>query len=161
MLLGWVALQPSMRERRWMLLATAGCALIAALLTVAALALDPRHPLRVWTAAVLALAAALWGARQLRAQQAVAAEIRLRDGDIWLRTKVADLEPREERARCVFAAPWLITFRFGSNYFRVWPDSLPPAAFRQVHACARWERAATADALGTNAADARQDETDR
>jgi hypothetical protein len=131
------------------------------MLTVAVLVLDPRHPLRVGAAATLALAAALWGLRQLRAQRAVATEIRLRDGEIWLREKGADLETLEERARCVFAAPWLITFRFGSNYLRLWPDSLSPAAFRRVHACARWERAGTADALGPNGNDARQDETDR
>ena len=150
-----------MRERRWLQLATAGCALVAALLTVAALAFDPRHPVRVGAAATVALVAALWGLLQLRARRTVATEIRLRDGEIWLREKGAHPETREESARCVFAVPWLITFRFGSNYVRLCPDSLSPAAFRRIHACARWEKAGTADALGPNGADARQNETDR
>jgi hypothetical protein len=159
-LLGWAALQPSIREQRWLQLATATCALVAALLAVAALALDPRHPLRVGTAALLALAAALWGAWQLRIARAPAIEIRIRDGDVWLRDKEPGPESREEKARCVFAAPWLITFRFGSNYVRLWPDSLPPDAFRRVHACVRWERTGTTDALGPPGANARQNEND-
>jgi len=149
-----------MRERRWLQLATLTCARVAALLTVAALVLDPRHPLRVGTAALLALAAALWGVRQLRAKGAATVEIRIRDGDVWLREEATDLEVREERARCVFAAPWLITFRFGSNYVRLWPDCLPPDVFRRVHACVRWERIATTDALGPTGANAHRNETD-
>jgi hypothetical protein len=159
-LLGWAVLQPSIREKRWLQLATATCVLVAALLAVAAMALDPRHPLRVWTAAVLALAAALWGAWQLYVPRAPRTEIRIRDGDVWLRVGGPGPEAREEKARCVFAAPWLITFRIGSNYFRLWPDSLPPDAFRRVHACVRWERTGTTDALGPSGANARQNEND-
>ena len=106
-----------MREKRWLQLATVTCALVAVLLTVAALALDPRYPLRVGTAALFALVAALWGVRQLVAKGAATTEIRIRDGNVLLRETVP--EPREEVARCVFAAPWLITFRFGSNYVRL------------------------------------------
>jgi hypothetical protein len=157
-LLGWAVLQPSMREKRWLQLATAACVLVASLLAVAAMALDPRYPLRVGSAALLALAAALWSAWQLRVARAAAIEIRIRDGDVWLRD--SGPEAREERARCVFAAPWLITFRFGSNYVRLWPDSLPPDAFRRVHACVRWERTGTTDALGPTGANARQNEND-
>lgn len=149
-----------MREKRWLQLATVTCALVAALLTVAALALDPRHPLRVGTAALFALVAALWGVRQLAAKGAATTEIRIRDGRVLLREKGTGLEAREGVARCVFAAPWLITFRFGSNYVRLWPDSLPADAFRRVHACVRWERIITKDALGTTGANARQNETD-
>ena len=160
MLLGWTVLRPSKREKRWLQLATATCALVAALLTVAALALDPRHPLRVGTAALFALVAALWGGRQLAAKGAATTEVRIRDGRVLLREKGTELEAREEVARCVFAAPWLITFRFGSNYVRLWPDSLPADAFRRVHACVRWERISTRDALGPTRANARQTETD-
>jgi hypothetical protein len=149
-----------MREKRWLQLATVTCALVAVLLAVAALALDPRHPLRVGTAAVLALAAALWGAWQLRVAGAPATEIRIRDGIVWLRNREPEPEARKERARCVFAAPWLITFRFGSNYVGLWPDSLPPDAFRRVHACVRWGRTGTTDALGPSGANARQNEND-
>ncbi len=146
-----------MREKRWLQLATVTCALVAVLLTVAALALDPRYPLRVGTAALFALVAALWGVRQLAAKGAATTEIRIRDGNVLLRE--TGPEPREEVARCVFAAPWLITFRFGSNYVRLWPDCLPADAFRRVHACMRWERTGTTDALPTGA-NARQNETD-
>jgi hypothetical protein len=158
-LLGWTVLRPSMREKRWLQLATVTCAMVAALLTVAALALDPRHPLRVGTAALFALVGALWGVRQLSARGAATTEIRIRDGKVLLRETGAGPEAREEMARCVFAAPWLITFRFGTNYVRLWPDSLPADAFRRVHACVRWERTGTTDALPTGA-NARQNETD-
>jgi hypothetical protein len=147
-----------MRETRWLQLATAACVLVASLLAVAAMALDPRYPVAVGTATLLALAAALWSAWQLRVAGAAAIEIRIRDGDVWLRDSGPDA--REERARSVFAAPWWITFRFGSNYVRLWPDSLPPDAFRQVHACVRWERTGTTDALGPTGANARQNEND-
>jgi hypothetical protein len=159
-LLGWTVLRPSMRERRWLQLATVTCALVAVLLTVAALALDPRHPLRVGTAALFALVAVLWGVRQLGAREAAATEIRIRDGNVLLRGTGTGPEAREEVARCVFAAPWLITFRFGSKYVRLWPDSLPADAFRRVHACVRWERTGSTDALGPTGANARQNETD-
>lgn len=87
-----------------MQLATLTCALVAALLTVAALVLDPRHLLRVGAAALLALAAALWGVRQLRAKGAATVEIGIRDGDVWLREEATDLEVREERGMCLCGA---------------------------------------------------------
>lgn len=149
-----------MREKRWLQLATVTCALVAALLTVATLALDPRHPLRVGTAAPFALVAALWGVLQLAARGAATTEIRIRDGSVLLRETGTGPEAREKVARCVFAAPWLITFRFGSNYVRLWPDSLPADAFCRVHASVRWERTGTTDALGPTGANARQNETD-
>lgn len=149
-----------MRERRWLQLATLNCTLVAALLTVAALALDPRHPQRVGTAALFALVAALWGVWQLAPKGAATTEIRIRDGNVLLRETGTGPEARKEVARCVFAAPWLITFRFGSKYVRLWPDSLPADAFRRVHACVRWERIGTTDALGPTGANARLNETD-
>jgi hypothetical protein len=132
----------------------ATCVLVVALLAFAGLAMDPRYPLRVGSAAVFALCGAIWGLRQLRLPAAIETELRIRDGTIWLRDRGAGPEEQEWRAQCVFAAPWLITFRMGSKYIRIWPDSLPMDAFRRVHACIRWERpgtTASAGALGANA----------
>jgi hypothetical protein len=137
-----------MREKRWLQLATLACALVAAVLAIAALTRDPRHPERVAAAALIALVATFWGLWRLRANGQCATEIGIRDGSVWLRETKAGPETREEKARCVFAAPWLITFRFGSKYVRLWPDALPPDAFRRIHACVRWERTGITDATG-------------
>ena len=148
-----------MREKRWLQLATAACVLVASLLAVAAMALDPRDPLRVGGQPRYSHWRRPYGARGSSVSRGQPRpRSRIRGGDVWLRDRGP--EAREERARSVFAAPWLITFRFGSNYVRLWPDSLPPDAFRQVHACVRWERTGTTDALGPTGANARQNEND-
>jgi hypothetical protein len=46
--------------------------------------------------------------------------------------------PAEQRARCVFAAPWLITLKGGTMCFRVWPDSVPGNVFRRLWVYVRW-----------------------
>jgi hypothetical protein len=158
--LAWTVLQPSTRERRWLQAAVAVCVLLAALLMVAALVLDPRHPLQVGSATVLATVAASWGLWRLRRPAAVVAELRIGDGSVWLREAGTDGQAREEKARCVFAAPWLITFRFGSKFVRLWPDSLSPDAFRRVHACVRWERAGSNPLTGPPGANALDNEID-
>jgi hypothetical protein len=141
-LLGWTVLQPSARERRWLLGAVSTCLVVGAALAVAAGTLDPRHPLRVGAAAAVAFVAGLCGIGQLRRRVDRTFELAIRDGRVELRraSAPADLGPP---ARCVFVAPWLITFRFGSTWVRVWPDSLPPEAFRRVHACVRWQPSGT------------------
>jgi len=142
-LLRWTVLQPSARERRWLLGAVAGCLLVAAALVAAAATLDPRHPVRVGVAAAAAVAGGLWGIGRLRSRVGRAFELAIREGRVELRRTGEGMAPGLP-AQCVFAAPWLITFRLGSTWVRVWPDSLPPEAFRRVHACVRWQ-AASAD----------------
>lgn len=138
MLLGWTVLQPSARERQWLQGAVAACLMIAAALAVAAATLDPRHPLRVGAASAVAFGAWLWGIGRLRRRVDRAFEIAIRAGRVELRRASGRADPGPP-PRCVFAAPWLITFRLGSTWVRVWPDSLPPEAFRRVHACVRWQ----------------------
>jgi hypothetical protein len=57
----------------------------AALLAVALLRLDPRHPLVVGSVAVLATLAALWGLRHLQRPAAGETELRIEEGSGGLR----------------------------------------------------------------------------
>jgi len=67
------------------------------------------------------------------------------DGALLARPQTAE---SADAARCIFAAPWLITLRRGGMLVAVWPDSLPPDAFRRLHACAGW--AAAAEQVGSD-----------
>jgi len=147
--LGWTVLQPSARERRWLQVAVAACLAVAVALAFAAVTMDPRHPSRVGTAAAAAVVASLWGIVRLRRTSSDAFEVCVRNGRVELRARDAGEAPAETPTRCVFAAPWLITFRSGSNWVRVWPDSVPPDVFRRLHACVRWERPAGTDSKQT------------
>ncbi len=142
-------------------MAVATCGLVAALLTIAALELDPRHPLRVGAAAALAVAATLWGIRKLRNPVSALAELQIgADGCIRLRDARGGPGTTEQKVKCVFAAPWLITLRSGSKFIRLWPDSLPPETFRRVYACIRWERAAAAATTDPSRAKTSKNEID-
>lgn len=154
-------MQPSRLERRWLQAAVATCGLVAALLTLAALILDPRHPLRVGSAAALAGAATLWGIRKLQDPVSALTELRIgADGHIRLRDARAGPGSPEQKVKCVFAAPWLITLRSGSRFIRLWPDSLPPETFRRVYAYIRWERAGTTATTDPTGAKASRNEID-
>jgi hypothetical protein len=141
-ILGWTVLQPSARERRLWLAAVVATTVSACVLAVAALVADPRHPERVWSAALISTAASGWALVRARPSSGRSREVKIdADGSIWTRTqdglRDSDSDPECE-ARCVFAAPWLITLRCGAMLVAVWPDSLPSEAFRRLHACARW-----------------------
>jgi len=137
-ILGWTVLQPSARERRLWLAAVATTAISAIVLAVAALVADPRHPVRVWSAALVSAAASGWALSSARPSSGRSREVKIdADGVIWMRARPG-VPDSEGRARCVFVSPWLITLRCGAMLVAVWPDSLPPDAFRRVAAVARW-----------------------
>jgi hypothetical protein len=138
-ILGWTVLQPSARERRLWLAAIAAAATVAAVLASAALALDPRHPVRLWVAAWMALVAAGWGVRGARRAAGRRTEVSVAaDGAVQARPLNGRADALGGAARCVFVAPWLITLKSGAMLVPVWPDALSPDAFRRLHACARW-----------------------
>jgi hypothetical protein len=138
-ILGWTVLQPSVRERRLWLAAIAAAAAVAAVLVIAALALDPRHPVRLWGAAWIALVAAGWGVRRAGQAGGRRAEVSVAsDGTVQARLLNGQADVLGGAARCVFVAPWLITLKSGAMLVPVWPDALSPDAFRRLHACARW-----------------------
>jgi hypothetical protein len=137
-ILGWTVLQPSVRERRLWLATIAAAATVATVLAIAALALDPRHPVRLWVAAWLALVAAGWGVRRARQAAGRRAEVSgASDGAVQARLLNGQADALGGAARCVFVAPWLITLKSGAMLVPVWPDALSPDAFRRLHACAR------------------------
>jgi hypothetical protein len=138
-ILGWTVLQPSARERRLWMAAIAAAATIAVVLAIAALALDPRHPARLWVAAGIALVAAGWGVRGARQAAGRHTEVSVAsDGAVQARPLNGRADALEAAARCAFVAPWLITLKSGGMLVPVWPDALSPDAFRRLHACARW-----------------------
>jgi hypothetical protein len=137
-ILGWTVLQPSARERRLWLAAVAATAASAGALAVAALVADPRHPVQLWSAALVLAVASAWALANSRPSSGRSREVRIdAEGAIWTRAQPGTRDS-EFKSRCVFVAPWLITLRCGAMLVAVWPDSLPSDAFRRLHACARW-----------------------
>lgn len=140
MILGWTPLRASAREGRLWLAALTVALAVTCALTFAALLADPRHPGRLWAATLVCAAIAAIIAWRLRPSRGPALELAIdAHGSPLLRatTGVAAAEPAPV-ARCVFAAPWLITLRCGALHAPVWPDSMPADAFRRLHACVRW-----------------------
>jgi hypothetical protein len=138
----WTVLQPSAREwRLWAVAVAAGVA-SSMVLIYGALAMDPRHPGRTGTAAALAAAAVAVAAAMRRSYAQGTRELRIAaDGVPWIRAQPsAGRAADESPARPVFVAPWLITLRSDATWVAVWPDSLPPDAFRRLHGCVRWAR---------------------
>lgn len=136
MILGWTALRPSARERRWhqgALLAALGITLA---LLWAALAGDSRRPQLLWAA--LALASVMLATGALRTGPRTKAEICIGDDGAILVREPALPDATVHGMRCVFRAPWLITLTHGTMWLAVWPDCLPPEAFRRLWACVRW-----------------------
>lgn len=149
MILGWTVLRPSARERRLRLMALAGTLLTTCLLTLAALLADPRHPAQLWSAVVICAvitAGLVWRLQPRNGPLEIAIDAQ---GQPLLRATpgVADpaAVPSAGPARCLFAAPWLITLRCGTLRAAIWPDCLPADAFRRLHACVRWAGAAAPD----------------
>ena len=142
MIQGWTALQPSTRERRLWTAALAAGVVSASLLLYGALAMDPRHPVRTWTAFALAIGSVALAVLRRRRTASPRRELRIdRDGSAWLRNaRPSGNGAGEQPAQAVFVAPWLITLRAGATLIAVWPDSLPADAFRRLHACVRWTR---------------------
>jgi hypothetical protein len=135
-ILPFVALQPSRRERHWR---RAGQSLAAA----AALALVVASfragfdivPLLL---ALVALVVA-WRAGRL---QGNAFEIGVADdGAVVVRTVASGASAATARpVHCPFAAPWLITLRHGTMLIPVWPDALPEPMYRRLWVHLRWAR---------------------
>jgi len=146
-ILGWTVLRPSVRERRLRLAALTAVLAVTCALTLAALLADPRHPGRLWAvvlgcAAVAALVAwrrprgggpSLEVAVDAQGMPLLRATTGVAEDDAT--DPVADAAPV---ARCVFAAPWLITLQRGALRAPIWPDSMPADAFRRLYACVRW-----------------------
>lgn len=148
MILGWTQLRPSARERRLQQSALATALLVTCALTFAALYADPRHPRELWATVVACAAIAAFIAWRLRPRGWSQLEVAVdANGLPWLRATSTVTNSRDAGpplARCVFAAPWLITLQCGALRTPVWPDSMPAEAFRRLHACVRW-RSSVAD----------------
>jgi hypothetical protein len=134
-LVAWTPLSPSRREQGLRRVAQVlGGSAAAALLGAAwrDASIDPFAAL----AALLAAAAGLLAARRGSAD---AIEIGIDDsGGVAARPSGAAEESPHLQLRCVFAAPWLITFRSGTMWVRVWPDSVPGNIFRRLWVHVRW-----------------------
>jgi len=151
-ILGWTVLRPSARERRLWLVAVAAAGTISAALLAAATLADPRHPVSVWSAAIVSGAAAAWtaiasqGALRRRFEVAIGA-----DGGLLARRVDASETTPQHLSRTVFISPWLITLRCGATLIPIWPDSVDTETFRRLVACARW--AGMADPAGAGIQD--------
>jgi len=144
-ILGWTIVQRSVRERRYQIAAGALLTLCACALSAAALVLDPRYPVWVWSAAVVTALSAVIAVRAIAGARTTL-EIAVGD-DGAIRVRDSAGAAGERPGECAFIAPWLITLRCGTIWVPIWPDSLPESAFRRLHACARWGGAADTRAL--------------
>lgn len=136
MILGWTALRPSVREQRWRRAALLAALGVTLALLWAALAGDPRRPVLLWTA--LSLASIMLAVGALRTGRRTAAELCIGDDGAILVREAALPDAPVHAMHCAFRAPWLITLAHGTMWLAVWPDCLPPEAFRRLWACVRW-----------------------
>jgi hypothetical protein len=137
-LLPWVGLQPSERERRWRRAGQAIAGIAAVALAVSAVKASFDVPLML-----LASGAAFFCWLAGRGRNTDLIEIAIDDdGAVCFRTTEGSrLEGDPNRVlECTFAAPWLITLRHGTMLLPVWPDSLPEHAFRRLWVLLRWSR---------------------
>jgi len=142
-LLPWIALEPSVRERRWRLAGQVLAGLAAVALAAAALKASFDLPLLL-----LAFGAsfASWLAGRRRRPGSI--EICVDDaGAVRCRGKDDGRSAGGEESllECAFAAHWLITLRHGTMLLPVWPDSLPERAFRRLWVHLRWSRGVRSD----------------
>jgi hypothetical protein len=138
-LVPWTALQPSARERRWRLAGQLGGFVALAATFVALSQGGPLNPLLA--VALIAAAVGLsWPRRP------VAWQLGIDEGGRILARR-PDASP-ERHLQCVFAAPWLVTFRVGRKLVPVWPDALPAESYRRLWVYLRWglERSPAVDA---------------
>jgi len=137
-ILSWTVLQPSALERRWRAAALLVAGAVCVALVSAAVGSDPRHPKLLFVAIAACLAATLgayfWPRTDERHEVAID-----RDGVVLLRP-IASPADAGSALRAVFGAPWLITFKSGTIWLAIWPDSLPPDAFRRLWVTTRWSR---------------------
>jgi hypothetical protein len=139
-ILSWTRLHPSAHERRWRIAGLAGAIAVSVLLAYFAAFREPRRPVVVWTAWAVSVAAVGLVAAQFRPQVAREIAIDAR-GVVHLRAAASlpQVEP-DRPIRPIFAAPWLITLLQGTMSVAIWPDSLPPDAYRRLWVCVRWGR---------------------
>jgi hypothetical protein len=142
-LLPWVALEPSVRERRWRRAGRAIAGLATVALAAAAFKASFDLPLLL-----LAFGAAFasWLAGRRRGLDSL--EICVDDaGAVRCRAKEDGRSAggQESLLECAFAAHWLITLRHGTMLLPVWPDSLPEKAFRRLWVHLRWSRGVRSD----------------
>ena len=157
MLVPWTALQPSSRARQWrragVAIALASCATLFA----AAFLSDPFDPIAALLGGVGCLSA--WLAMRPRKPRRIEVgvsslgQVMLREGDDWEIGKSATVE-------MPFASAWLISLRRGTMLVAIWPDSLPPSAYRQLWVHLRWGRAMPSDDRGASPS-IRADSADR
>jgi hypothetical protein len=137
-ILPWTVLQPSALERRWRTAALLAASVICIALVSAALDSDSRHPMLLSVAIAgciaVTLGTYLWPRTDERREVAIG-----RDGVVLLRP-IADSADTGSALRPVFGAPWLITFKGGTIWLAIWPDSLPPDAFSRLWVSTRWSR---------------------
>jgi hypothetical protein len=90
-------------------------------------------------AAVSAVLAAAGGLLAARPATREPIEVGIDDaGGVSMRRVAGTGDCTEQRLRCVFAAPWLITLDSGTMWVRIWPDSLPGNLFRRFWVHVRW-----------------------
>lgn len=133
MRLPWTELQPSARERRWLQVARAGALVGAVLATFALLRGSPPNPLAAVVVVLATLGLVLWPRERGPWQVGIAD-----DGSVLARRAH---NPPERSLQCVFVSRWLITLRVGTGLLAVWPDSLPPDAYRRLWVHLRWTHA--------------------
>jgi hypothetical protein len=142
-LLPWVALQPSERERRWRRAGQAIAGLAAVVLAAAAFRASFDFPLLL---PAFGAAFFCWLAGRRRSTDSI--EIAVDDdGAVCFRNAEKtrfDGDPKLV-LECAFAAPWLITLRHGTMLLPVWPDSVPENVFRRLWVHLRWSRGTRSD----------------
>jgi hypothetical protein len=146
-LVPWTPLQPSRRELRWRRVGAAVAGAGALALGYAALraaTFDPRL-------AAVAIGASVVAALALRVRRG-AFEVGVDVGGrpVVRRLAGGTADGQLRRARCLYAAPWLITLGSATNYITIWPDSVPQDTYRRLWVCVRWgTRGAAGDSAAT------------
>jgi hypothetical protein len=128
----WVDLAASRERRRWLVLASIGCTLIAGILVVALL-----HEASVARTGGLALAVAgaVLALRRARSPECPC-EVRLDPtGVLWRRHRALDAD---QALRAVGLSRWVASFEGPDGTLCLWRDSLPADRWRMLRAHIRW-----------------------
>ena len=156
MLLPWSVLRPSLRARRMRQVGYAIAGVSSVVLFSAAFAADPFDANRLLLAFCVAILC-LFATRQVQHRKplevgvAPNGEIKLRERRSSDAVAIDESEPAESMPiRVGFAAPWLISLRSGTMFVAIWPDCLPPPAYRQLWVHLHWGRAAPRDDDGNS-----------
>jgi hypothetical protein len=133
-------LSPSRRERSVRRVACTAALLSGVLLLVAAGRAEPFEPLLALTG----LLAGAMGVVAARGRDPAVDEVGIdRHGRLAVRRIDRPGGSPEHAARCLFAAPWLITIKVGSIWVPIWPDSVPASTFRRLWVHVRWSSCRT------------------